>query len=139
MNPSELIPQLQAEWTRVTGQPLHARATERLFYEIARLDISADDLRCALEYMLAYNRKNAGGAQFRINAQKILGDPETFASTLGEALAWERNRRPKPTARQQVEVLRERPVDPEQASTLKPRNDWQSLKQVINAIGDKKE
>lgn len=136
MNAADAIKEMQTIWAAVTGQQVHPRLTERLFFEAWRMEITPDDLRCVLEYMLRYNRENVGGAQFRINVQKILGDLETFASTLAEARAKERNRRPAPTPREQVQALRERPVDPEQASTLKPVN-WQSVRDVLKNIGEK--
>ncbi len=135
MNAAEAIKELHATWCEVTRQELHPRATERLFFEAWRMDITPDDLRCVLEYMQRYNRENAGGAQFRINVQKVLGDLETFASTLGEARAKERNRRPAPTPRDQVMAQRERPVDLEQASTMKmgPTPDFKKvLQDIIN-------
>lgn len=120
MSASTAIAELQKTWAEVTGQTLHARATERLFFEFWNTGFTAEQLRCVLRHYLRLNKQYAGGAAFRINAQKILGDLETFASTLGEAEAYERNRRPQPTPRQQVEQLRERVVDADQASTLQP-------------------
>jgi hypothetical protein len=116
MNAPDAIKELQTTWNELTRQELHPKATERLFFEFWRNDFTSDDLRCVLMYYLRFNRENSG-AQFRINAQKILGDLETFASTLGEARAKERNRRAAQTPREAVAALRTRPVDPEQSST----------------------
>jgi len=112
MNAADAIRELHSTWCEVTRQDLHPKATERLFFEFWRAEFTAQDLRCVLDHMQRFNRQNPG-AQFRLHAQKVLGDLEMFASTLAETRAKERNRRPAPTARQQVEALRDRPVDAE--------------------------
>ena len=96
-----MIEQLQTTWAELTKQELHARATERLFYEFNDMGFTDSDLRCVLNYLLRFNRNN-DGAKFRINAVKIVGDLENFASLLGEARAIERNRKPSSTPRDNV-------------------------------------
>jgi hypothetical protein len=83
--------QLHACWCSVTGQELHQRATERLFYEFEAIGFTAADLKLVLEYLLRQNRQ-MNGAKFRINCVKIVGDLEGFASLLAEASAVKRNR-----------------------------------------------
>lgn len=95
------INQLHKTWESVTGQVINLRATERIWYEFASMDFTEDDLRCVLADLMRFNRAS-NGAKFRINLQKICGDPETFASLLGEARAKERNRKKPPTAKDQV-------------------------------------
>lgn len=95
------INQLHKTWESVTGQVVNLRATERIWYEFASMDFTEDDLRCVLSDLMRFNRTSSG-AKFRINLQKICGDPETFASLLGEARVKERNRKKPPTAREQV-------------------------------------
>jgi hypothetical protein len=83
--------QLHACWCSCTGQDLHQRATERLFYEFHSIGFTSADLKLVLEYLLKQNRQ-MNGAKFRINCVKIVGDHEAFASLLGEAAAVKRNR-----------------------------------------------
>ena len=96
--------QLHACWCSCTGQDLHQRATERLFYEFHSIGFTVADLKLVLEYLLRQNRQ-MNGAKFRINCVKIVGDHEAFASLLGEASAVKRNRvvtSSKQTALQQL-------------------------------------
>ncbi len=115
------ITDLQSEWARLTKQELHPRATERLFFGFHNEGFTCDDLRCVVEYYQRFNRQN-NGAQFRINAQKICGDIEAFASVLAEARAKERNRPKAVTPKEQVINLRERPVDVEKPATGSDRH-----------------
>ncbi len=80
---------------------LHAQATERLFFEMAKLDLTPDDLQCVLKHCLAFNRKHPN-TPMKIQVHKLCGDLEVFCSILGEARAMERNRRPAPTPKEQV-------------------------------------
>lgn len=115
------IPSLHAAWCSASGQELNPRATERIFFELAKMDFTADDVRIAVTHLMAFNRKS-GGAKFRINAFKVLGDPETFASLVAEARAAQRNKRPAPTEKDKIIQLRERVVDAEQSSTMTQNN-----------------
>jgi len=140
MNAAAAIIEMQNVWTEVTGQPLKRALVERWFFEAWRAEITAAELRCVLEHLLAYNRKSEG-AKFRIAVDRVLGDLGTFASLLGEAQATNRNRRPAATPREQVQAQRERPVDPEQASTLKSGapaklGDSPDFKALLEKIGN---
>lgn len=118
MTTTDAISALHAAWCAASGQSaadVKIRLTERIWWELHRAEITPDDVRCVVDYLIRANRKNVGGPQFRITVTRICGDVENFASLLGEARAAERNRRPPPTPREKVEALRERPVDPEEA------------------------
>jgi len=92
---------LHKTWNQVTGQQLNPRATERLFFEFWSMDFTDQDLQCVLKYMIAYNRKHPN-TPMKIQAHKVLGDLETFASVLSEAMALERNKPVKTTPRESV-------------------------------------
>ena len=98
---NDQIKSLHACWCAVTGQELNARATERLFYELWKMDFTVDDLQTVLKYMLTYNRKHPA-CPMKIQVHKCLGDLSVFASVLAEAKAIERNRIKSPTPKQQV-------------------------------------
>jgi hypothetical protein len=108
---------LHSAWCKASGQQLHERLTERIFFEAEKMGITADDVRCVVEFLTRFN-KRSDGAKFRINAFKVIGDLETFAATLAEARAVERNRRPAPTEKEKVVEAFRPTVDPEQVSTL---------------------
>lgn len=92
---------LHACWCETTGQTLHFQATQRLFWELAKMEFTPDDLLCVLKHVLAYNKSHAH-APMKVQVHKLLGDLEIFASILADARARERNRVPKPTAKEIV-------------------------------------
>lgn len=113
------LERLHLTWNQITGQDLNARATERLFFEFWKLDFTTDDLQCVLKYMLSFNRKHPD-CPMKIQAHKVLGDLEIFASVLAEARARERNR-VKPRSNQDSVLQSFRPrVDAELGSNGKP-------------------
>jgi hypothetical protein len=105
---NKTITQFHSTWNQITGQELNLRATERLFYELWKLEFTPDDLACVLKYMLAFNRKHPE-CPMKVQAHKVMGDPETFASVLAEARAKERNR-PRPATPKEAVLQSFRPV-----------------------------
>jgi len=108
----KIISDLHELWCSLTQQELHKKSTERLFWQFNNDGFTADDLRCVVTYM---QRCNANGQHYKIQAHKVLGDLEVFASVLADAKAKARNRRPPPTEKEKVVALRERVVEPETA------------------------
>lgn len=88
---TEQLQSLHACWNQVTGQDLHFKATERLFYELWKMEFKPDDLLCVLKHVLQYNKTHQN-AQMKVQVHKLLGDLTVFASILAEARARERNR-----------------------------------------------
>ncbi len=132
------LDQLLAAWNSATGQDVRPRAVERILFELWRADYTPADVTLVVDFLRRQNAK-LQGAQFRINIFKVLGDVETFESTRAEAAAMQRNRRPPATPRQQVEALRERPVDPEetrarQTQDTNVRTAFAALKDSLNQI-----
>lgn len=115
---SEPIDALHAAWCEATSQKLHPRASERILFELHKCDVKPDDLTLVVKHLQGQNKKFGGGAAFRINLQKVAGDPETFLCLLAEAQATKRNYRPAPTPKEQVLQQLRPTVDPEQASTM---------------------
>lgn len=109
---------LHETWCSVTGQELHFKATERIFFELFKMDFTTEDLKCVLMYCIAYNKTHKH-APMKIQAHKLLGDLEVFSSILAEARAKARNAVSKPTAREVV--LHEwRGVKPESNGNCRP-------------------
>lgn len=102
---------LHSCWCTTTGQDLHFKATERLFYELWKMEFKPDDLLCVLKHCLAYNKTHQN-AQMKIQIHKLCGDLEVFASILAEARAKERNRI-KPTTPKESVLSSWRGVKPE--------------------------
>lgn len=98
---NETLKALHACWNSLTGQELHFRATERLFYELFKMDFTEDDLKCVLRHVIGYNKTHPH-APMKVQAHKLLGDLEVFGSILAEARAKERNRPKPPTAKEIV-------------------------------------
>lgn len=92
-------------WQDQTNQELHLRTVERIFFKFIQEGFQADDLRCVLVWVKWKNTQSERKRQ--INLRLILDhDGEIpfakFACDLGEARAWERNRRPAKTPREQA-------------------------------------
>lgn len=123
---------LQHAWCQASGQELNPKLCERVFYEAWKADVTGDDIRCVVEFMLRFN-KRSDGAKFRLNAFTVVGDLEKLGALIAEARAAERNRRPAPTAKEQVVQLRERVVEPE---TADPRisTPVRTFKDVLKAL-----
>ena len=103
-----------AAWCQLTGQDptiLRFELTERLWWEIAHAGITEDDLRCVLRFLLHQNTKHDPKYRLRINAYNLLSDVERFACWLGEAKAWDRNRKPAKTDKERVLEMSGRKVE----------------------------
>lgn len=101
----EAIGLIATMWQDQTKQDLHLRTVERIFFKFIQEGFSADDLRCVLVWVKWKNTQSERKRQ--INLRLILDhDGEIpfakFACDLGEAKAWERNRRPAMTSKQKV-------------------------------------
>lgn len=127
------IEALHGAWCQSTGQELHLRATERLFFDLHQMEFTPTDIQMVAAHLIGLN-KNSGGAKYSLRANRVLGDLEFFASTLAEAKATKRNKRPAPTPKEKVVALRERVVEPEEASTLN-HDAPKSFADVLKAIG----
>lgn len=112
------ITDLHDAWCSASGQELNRAATERIFYSASQLGFVPYDVTLVVDHMIRFNKKS-GGAKFRINAFKVMGDLELFASMLAEVKAMKKNSRPPQTPKQQVEQLRERVIDKEESSTMR--------------------
>lgn len=123
---------LHGAWCRASSQELNFKATERLFYELHKLDFTPSDVTVAVEHLMRFN-KRSDGAKFAIRANKVL-EPETFSCLVAEARAVLRNRRPAPTEREKVADLRERVIDKDQASTLNQTHPH-SFGEVLKRMG----
>lgn len=110
-----IITDLHDLWCSLTEQELHRKATERLFWQFHNDGFTGDDLKCVIGYMQRCNSK--GGGRYKIQAHKVIGDLEVFASILAEAKAKERNARKAQTASEKIMAQYERPVDPEQSDS----------------------
>lgn len=113
----EQIKALHACWNQTTGQSVNLRATERIWFELANLDFTADDLLSVLKHVLQYNKTHAS-CPMKIQAHKLC-EPETFASICGEAKARERNR-VKPATPKDIILHEFRGITPEPC--VKPRH-----------------
>jgi hypothetical protein len=113
---TDQIKQLHRCWCDLTRQDLNLRATERLFYELLNYDFTCEDLACVVRYLLAFNQRHPD-CPMKVQVYKVIGDLEQFASVLGEARAWDRNRVKGPTARATVVQAFGPVVDPEQSGT----------------------
>jgi len=88
---TEQIKSLHACWCQTSGQELHFKATERIFFEMAKMDFKPDDILCVLKFVLNYNLTHKH-APMKVQVHKLCGDLEIFASILAEARAKERNK-----------------------------------------------
>lgn len=106
------IRSLHEVWNQTTGQTVNLRATERIFFELANLDFTADDLLSVLKHVLHYNKTHAA-CPMKVQVHKLCGDVEAFASICAEAKAKARNKVAKPTPKESV-LHAFRGVTPEQ-------------------------
>jgi len=107
---------------KLSGQELKYQPCERLLWEFYNCGFTEDDLRCVLTFLLWQNQKRESQYRNRILFHRIIGDVETFNSRLGEARAWERNRKVAPTAK--ARVLKEfRGVEHEPAANVRNINE----------------
>ncbi len=109
---------LHSCWCTTTGQELHFQASQRLFYEVAKLEFTPDDLLCVLKHVLAYNTTHTH-APMKVQVHKLLGDLEVFASILADARARERNRVSPPTPKESV-LNQFRGITPEKPGNCLP-------------------
>lgn len=105
---------LHQAWCNASAQELSYKASERIFYELHRLDFTADDVTLAVKHLIRFNTKS-GGAKFRINAFKICGDIESFAALVAEAKAVLRNTRKAQSASEKIMAAYEQVQNAEQA------------------------
>lgn len=88
-------------WCETTGQELNFKATERIWYEMSKLEFTADDLLIVLKDVLYYNRTHAG-CPMKVQVHKLCSDLEIFASLLASAKAKARNKIKPITAKEAV-------------------------------------
>lgn len=108
----EQIKSLHSVWNQTTGQSVNLRATERIWFELANLDFTAEDLLSVIKHVLHFNKTHAS-CPMKVQAHKICGDVEVFASICAEAKCRERNKLHKPTAKETV-LHQFRGITPEQ-------------------------
>jgi hypothetical protein len=134
MTMQDQITALHAAWCESSGQlpeDVKLRLTERIWYELARAEVTPQDIRSVVAHLLRQNRKNAGGGrQFRINVSRVCGDVENFSSILGEARAVERNRRPPATPRETV-LAQQRPVADPEAARAQAGEQFAKLRDIL--------
>src|SRR6185503_18325446 len=92
---------LHSAWCKSSAQEINYRATERLWYALHQLDFTPDDVRCVVDGMKRFNSRSMD-AKYRIQAHKVCGDPEVFASMLAEFRGKERNRIKPPSPAQAI-------------------------------------
>lgn len=131
---TELVAIVAQTWQDQTKQDLHLRTVERIFFKFLQEGFQADDLRCVLTWVKWKNTQSERKRQ--INLRLILDhDAELpfakFACDLGEARAWERNRRPAPTAKEKV-LSQFRPVMGETLTTTGALSVKEILKKVVS-------
>lgn len=99
---NETLQSILAVFCKLSGQELRYLPCERMLFDYHRAGFEADDLRCVLTFMLWQNSKRESQYRNRILFHRIVGDLETFNSRLGEARAWERNRKRPMTEKESV-------------------------------------
>lgn len=104
---------------KLSGQELKYFPCERLLFDYHNNGFTEDDLKCVLTFMLWQNSKREPRFRNRILFHRIVGDLEEFNSRLGEARAWERNRKKPATAREQV-LKSFRGVEAEPRQNMRP-------------------
>jgi len=107
---------LHGAWCHATGQELHFRSTERLFFDLHQMEFTPDDIRTVVAHLKSLNAKS--DVKYSLRANRVLGDLEFFSSSLAEAKATNRNRRQPMTPKQQAQDMREKVVNREQSSIL---------------------
>lgn len=114
---NETIKKMHSTWCLATGQDLHLRATERVWFQLAQLDFNADDVVVVVQHILRFNKKHPD-CPMRLAFHKVCGDTEYFASLNAEAKALSRNRPKPPTPREEIlEAWR-----PTNGERVKPEN-----------------
>lgn len=108
-----------ATFCKLSGQELRYMPCERILYDYWNNGFTEDDLRCVLQFMLWQNSKREPQFRNRILFHRICGDLEEFNSRLGEARAWERNRKKPASAREQV-LKSFRGVEAEPRQNMRP-------------------
>lgn len=101
----ETLKSIHLLWCKLTGQSpdeIKYQACERMLFDYVNNGYTADNLLVVLTFINHQNRK-ASDPKFRIHLRfhKIM-EIETFASFLGEAGPWYRNRKPPLTPRDSV-------------------------------------
>lgn len=128
------IETLHQSWQTHTQQKIHIRACERLLFDLAQTDVTADDVRCVVQYLQRLNKTS--DFKFQIQFHRVM-ELERFHSLLGEARAKERNRRPAPTPKEQVQQQYAQVLDPEQTSTM-TQQPMRHISEVVKHLGETK-
>ncbi len=110
-------------WCKLTGQSpdeVKYAQCERLLFDLVNNGYTEDNLLHVVTFILHQNSK-ASHPKFRKPLRfRVIMELEEFASILGEAGPWFRNRRPAPTAKASVvSAFRNEPVQVEQAGTTR--------------------
>ena len=106
---------------------------ERAYHDFLSKGFTVDDLRLVLRHLKRENQR-MNGASYSLRVDRIFDfDYRRFDAFLSEARATNRNRRPAPTAKDNVIQLRERVVNPEQSSTM-PDKPPRSFADVLKAV-----
>lgn len=114
---TDKIKALHTAWCTGTGQDLHLRATERVFFELFQMDFTPEDVSLVVKHVLRFNKAHPD-CPMRLAFHKICGDLEYFSSLLAESKAQERNRVKPPTPREEImEAWR-----PTNGERVKPEN-----------------
>lgn len=98
---TDQLKSLHACWNQVTGQDVHFRATERIWFEMFKMDFTADDLMVVLKDVLAYNKSHVH-CPMKVQCHKLCSDLEVFASLLASAKAKARNAIKLPTEKEKT-------------------------------------
>lgn len=131
---TQQIHALHALWCKLTGQSpeeIRYATCERLLFEYVHSGFTEDNLLHVLTFIMHQNQK-ASHPRYRTRLlfHRIM-DLETFASILGEAGPWYRNRKQKPTAKSlTVAAFRgEAPQVEQSGSTRSVKEIFKSLQQ----------
>jgi len=131
---TELVAAIAQMWQAQTKQDLHLRTVERIFFKFLQEGFQSDDLRCVLVWIKWKN--NQSGHKRQINLRLVLDhDAEIpfakFACDLGEARAWERNRRPAPTPKEKA-LSQFRPAIGENLTTTGAMSVKEIMQKIVN-------
>jgi hypothetical protein len=111
--------QLHEAFCAGTRSTPNYRVWERAYADFLDKGYTCADLTMVLAHIQREN-KRMNGAAYSLRQNKLFDfEYMHFDSLLNEAKDKARNRRPLPTAKQQVEQLRERVIDKEESSTMR--------------------
>lgn len=103
------IASLHAAWESASGTTLKLKIWERGIDHFIQAGFTEADIVCVFKYARRENARFTGSIQgFTITPFKVFDfEYRWFDSLLSQARAGERNRRPSPTPKEQVMVLRD--------------------------------